>query len=157
MEGMALSFDTDVPGLQELTGPREEYEANILRKTGRRLEHKAASPQIEKAVANLYSSTLDHFLTADGFLRQIGNDAPMLYARLMKLINEFEHEVRETGITWEGTPAQLTNMLKEKLAKRTHDALKPKMDETNAHKIARLMVARWLAICELDFICVVVK
>jgi hypothetical protein len=149
MGGVALSFDTTIPML-ELDGPHEEYEANILRKTRRRLEHKSSS-SVQKATADLYSLTLDSFVKGDGYLRKIDDDAPMLFARLNKVIREFEYEVREAGITWNGTPEQLTSTLKEGLAKRVFDSLRPEMDETTAHKIARLMIARWLAICELDF------
>jgi hypothetical protein len=70
---------------------------------------------------------------------------------LIRLINEYEAFVVETGATWNGTAHELTEKVRDGLRDRIVRELKPQMDETGAAQIARLMVARWLAVCELDY------
>jgi hypothetical protein len=69
----------------------------------------------------------------------------------MRLINGYEAYVLEARATWEGTPQQLTEKVREGLADRISKELAPHIDETEAALIARLMIARWIAVCELDY------
>ncbi|NHZ78130.1 hypothetical protein F2P44_02300 [Massilia sp. CCM 8695] len=149
--GEALVFDDVSPVLAELRGEREEYEKNILRKSQARLSEKSTSAKFDNRLQQLQQRTLENFLGADGHFRRIADTAPMIYVRLVRLINEFENHVAETSTTWTGSPEALTNQIREGLQRRIVIDLAPEFDETSASKVARYMVARWLAICELDY------
>lgn len=149
--GEALIFDDAPPVLAQLSGPPEEYEGNIRRKSQKRLSDAQGSENYDRRVQSLHQMTLENFLAADGFFRRIEASAPIVYARLVRLINEFENYVAEMSTTWMGTPEALTAQVRDNLEQRIVKDLAPEFDATNASKVARLMVARWLAICELDY------
>jgi len=149
--GEALIFDDAPPALAQLSGPPEEYEGNIRRKSQKRLADAQGSGGYDNRVQSLHQMTLENFLAADGFFRRIEASAPIVYARLVRLINEFENYVAEMSTTWMGSPEALTAQVRDSLEQRILKDLAPQFDATNASKVARLMVARWLAICELDY------
>lgn len=149
--GEALHFDTAPPALPVLDGPPEQYEGNVKRKTERRLASKASHAGYERLVTKLHQQTLRSFLEADSFLRKIEETAPTLYFRVLRIINEYENEVKELSVAAMESPEALTMHVKDGLAKRLAKDLSPTFDETSANKVARYMVARWLAICELDY------
>lgn len=149
--GEALVFDEAAPALVQLTGNPEEYEDNVRRKCEMRLAEKRTSASFSNKVQSLHQLTLESFLSADGYFRRIEASAPVIYLRLVRLINEFENYVVETSATWLGSPDALTMQVRDALERRIVADLGPEFDETNASKIARFMVARWLAICELDY------
>jgi|SRR5687768_13375337 len=152
INGVALSFDSAIPALEALRGPQQEYEGNIFRKSALRLGPKAASPNMEKLVNGLYTHTLTSFLEGEGQLRRIEQEAPTLYFRLIRLVNEYENEVVEKATTWSDTAEALTNNVRDGLSARICRELATLLDETTAHRLARHIVARWLAICQLDFV-----
>lgn len=149
--GEALIFDDAAPLLAELIGDQETYEQNVQRKTEARLEEKRDSANFEYKVQQLKQRTLESFLESEGFFRRIADSAPVSYVRLVRLINEYENHVADVSMTWSGTPEDLTTQVREGLERRINSELSPEFDETNASKVARLMIARWLAICELDY------
>ena len=152
LNGVALNFDSTPPTLAALTGPQHEYEGNVFRKSELRLAPKAASLDIDKLVNGLYSLTLKSFLEGDGLLRRIEQDAPTVYWRLIRLVNEYENQVLEKAATWVDTAEALTSHVRDGLSERIHRELAPAVDETTADQIARHIVARWLAVCQLNFI-----
>lgn len=99
----------------------------------------------------LHQRTLDEFLAADSYFRKIASSAPLIYVRLVRLINEFENHVIDKSTTWTGTPEELTNQMRDGLHRRITIELGPEFNETEASKVTRYMVARWLAVCELDY------
>lgn len=147
--GTAITFDTLPPTLQALSGPMQEYESNILRKSQLRLGSKAEGG--EKSVAGLYQLTLNNFLESDPYLKKIESEAPTIFIRLVRLINEFETQVEEKKLTWIGEPEVLYETIKTDLSTMIHKDLGPQIDNTTATRISRLIVARWLAVCQLDF------
>lgn len=149
--GQALVFDEAAPELAELNGTQEEYEKNVRRKSELRLSEKQDSANYHIHVQALHQRTLEQFLSADGYFRKVESSAPVIYVRLVRLINEFENYVVETSATWSGSPEALTEKVRSELERRVVSDLGPEFDETSASKVARLMVARWLAICELDY------
>lgn len=149
--GESLYFDTTPAILTKLSETKEVYEENVLKKCNARLQAKAGLPNHAKLLRRLHEVTLESFLEADGFFRTIEKTAPTLYFRLVRLINEFEIHVVTTGATWAGTPEDLTSSVRQQLEGRLARQLAPEVDETTASKIARLMVARWLAVCSLDY------
>jgi len=149
--GEALDFGTIPSALPTLTEPMEIYEDNVLRKCKARLISKQTSTRYDFLVNQINQQTLESFLEADASFRRIQETAPTLYFKLARLINEFEKFVVETSATWDGTADQLTTTVRDKLTQRIVRDLSPQFDETSASQISRHMVARWLAICELDY------
>jgi hypothetical protein len=152
---LALSKALDFGGLPItlplLDGSANKYEANVMRKTRARLEGRGGADKLDARIANLYQRTLREFLDHDAHFRRINEQAPMVHSRLVRLINGYEADVVETCDTWEGTPQELTDKIREGLTERITRELAPSIDETGAAQIARLMVSRWIAVCEVDY------
>lgn len=146
-----LIFDEAAPELTKLDGEPEEYEGNVLRKSRKRLSHKKALVNFDERVQRLHQRTLEEFLEADGLFRRIESASPLVFLRLVRLISEFENFVVSTADTWEDTPEALTVKIRDTLEERIVADLAPEFDQTHASSVARHMVARWLAICELDY------
>ena len=116
-----------------------------------RLAEKADTSAFDNKVKRLHELTLDNFLSADAYFRKIESSAPVVYARLIRLINEFEKYVVESSLMWEGSSEELTVRVRDDLERRIFMEIGPHLDQTSASGISRRMVARWLAICELDY------
>jgi len=148
--GEGIDFGTTTPKLPELIDPNEIYEQNILRKTTTRLSAKAASPKHAELINKLHQQTLGSFLEAEGYFRRIEHSAPVLYFKMVRLINEFEQYVQEQAYAYVGSPQELTELIRQGLESRLMK-LGPEVTDTTATAVARHMVARWLAICSLDY------
>lgn len=148
--GQALDFGGLPAVLPELTDSSETYEKNVMRKTRTRL---ATSPadKLEGKVARLYTKTLREFLDHGLHLKRINDTAPTVHSRLARLINGYEADIGETCDTWVGTPQELTEKIRDGLTERIVKELAPAIDQTGAAQIARLIVARWIAVCEVDY------
>ncbi|TVT51888.1 MAG: hypothetical protein FHK80_22210 [Azoarcus sp. PHD] len=149
--GKALDFGGIRTSLPSLSSSPEVYEENVLRKTMARLDGRVAVEKLAARVAGLHQQTLREFLDHDAHFRRINEQAPIVHSRLMRLINGYEADVVETCSTWEGTPQELTEKIRDGLAERIAKELAPAIDDTGAAHIARLMVSRWIAVCELDY------
>lgn len=149
--GQAIDFGGLSTALPPLGSSPEVYEENVLRKTKARLEGRVDTARLADKVSGLHQRTLRDFLDHGAHFRRINEQAPTVHSRLARLINGFEAHVVETCETWEGTPQQLTEKIREGLTERITKELAPHIDETEAAHIARLMVARWIAVCELDY------
>ncbi|WP_082547982.1 hypothetical protein [Massilia sp. Root335] len=150
-QGEALDFFSVSPKLEDLTDPPEEYEANLRRKSVARLEPKRGAPSYDRLLETLVGNTLKNFVEADNFLHGIEKSAPLLHARLIALINEYENEVREKAILWYGSAEELTSHVSNGLIARIVHDLQPAFNQTSASQVARHIMARWLAICQLDY------
>jgi len=150
--GAAFNFDVTIPVLPPLDQSQEVYEANIRRKSACRLLAKQCLPSYQTLLHRLSQQSLKTFLEADSYFRRIEQSAPALYFRLVRLINEYENLVAETAMTWSGAAEELTSHIRDGLAKRISCELSPQVDETTASQVARHMVARWIAICQLDYV-----
>lgn len=149
--GNALDFGGLPTTLPVLGSSADTYQENVMRKTRARLAGRVAAEKLEARVARLYQSTLREFLDHDAHFRRINDTAPTVHSRLVRLVNGYEAHVVETCSTWEGTPQELTDKIREGLADRIAKELAPAIDETGAAQIARLMVSRWIAVCEVDY------
>lgn len=149
--GEALDFGISHTVLPTLTEQMEVYENNVLRKCKARLNSKQTSVRYDFLVNQINQQTLESFLEADASFRRIQEMAPTLYFKLVRLINEFEKFVVDTSATWNGTADELTTTVRDKLTQRIAHDLSPQFDETSASQVSRHMVARWLAICEIDY------
>lgn len=148
--GEALDFHTGPAALVKLVAPQEDYEKNVLRKCNARLASKVGSGNHAASLSKLNQVTLDSFLESDGYFRDIEKSAPVLYFKLARLINEFERRVEEQAVTWTGFPEDLTNQLRQDLETRLLK-IGPEVNDATADAVARHMVARWLAVCTLDY------
>ena len=148
--GQALDFGGLPAVLPDLNDGSETYEKNIMRKTRTRLA-KAPADKLEGRVARLYAKTLREFLDHGPHLKRINDTAPTVHSRLARLINGYEAEVDERCFTWEGTPQELTDKIRDGLTERIVRELAPTIGETDAADIARMIVARWIAVCEVDY------
>lgn len=148
--GKALDFGGIPAVLPELNEKSETYEKNILRKTRTRLAS-APPEKFDGRVARLYQKTLREFLDHGPHLKRINDTAPTVHSRLARLINGYEAEVGERCFTWEGTPQELTDRIRDGLTERIVRELAPSIGETDAADIARMIVARWIAVCEVDY------
>lgn len=129
----------------------DEYENNLRRKTALRLSHRPASAAATKLEKSLFDQTLKEFLKSDDDLAKISVRAPTVYYALCRLLNVFQQHVRESSATWNGTPFDLTEKLRNDLEERVSKTLGEGFGHEVAMTIARDMVARWLAICSLDY------
>ncbi len=148
--GQALDFGGLPAVLPELTDSSETYEKNVMRKTRTRLANSPAD-KLEGKVARLYTKTLREFLDHGLHLKRINDTAPTVHSRLARLINGYEADIGETCDTWVGTPQELTEKIRDGLTERIVNELAPAIDLTGAAHIARLIVARWIAVCEVDY------
>jgi hypothetical protein len=148
--GKALDFGGLPAALSELNDSSEVYEKNIMRKTRARLTH-IGTDRLEAKVTRLHNKTLREFLDHGAHLKQINDTAPTVHSRLARLINGYEADIGETCDTWVGTPQELTEKIRVGLTERIVRELAPAIDETGAAQIARLIVARWIAVCEVDY------
>lgn len=149
--GKALDFGGLPMVLPPLGSAPEVYENNIVRKTKARLSGRFPTDKIAAKEAELNQRTQREFLEHGSHFKRINDQAPTIHSRLMRLINGYEAHVLETRATWEGGPQQLTDKIREGLTERISKELTPHVDETEAALISRLMVARWIAVCELDY------
>ena len=148
--GEALNFGGLPAVLPDLNDSSQTYEKNILRKTRARLA-KTLADKLDGRVARLYTKTLRDFLDHGLHLKRINDTAPTVHSRLARLINGYEADIGETCDTWEGTPQELTEKIRHGLNERIVRELAPAIDETGGSQIARLIVARWIAVCEIDY------
>ncbi|MFQ6313595.1 hypothetical protein [Lysobacter capsici] len=149
--GKAMLFDDSSPELSPLDQLPEYYETNIRRKCVLRLAPKVSVDNYQSLLERLNGISVEAFLKADAYFREIEEKAPTVYFSLVRLINEYEHYVGETGIAWTGSAEDLTDHVRVGLASRISSELSPDIDETTASKISRLVVSRWMAICQLDY------
>jgi hypothetical protein len=148
LNGEHLTFDLTPPQLDALSLDTTDYEANINRKSQLRV---GKDGNVEKRKQALAQSTSESFLQSTPYLRGIENTAPTIYFSLLRLFKEFELQVREASATRTGTPEELTIMLRSELEHRISGDLGSKLDGTTAAQLSRQMIARWLAVCQLDF------
>ncbi|QNA89535.1 hypothetical protein G4G28_15620 [Massilia sp. Dwa41.01b] len=151
LNGEALNFDVGPRLLPSLSGPPGEYEANLRRKTEVRLAPKSAHPQFQRRLDSLFDQTQSAFLEHGAVLGRINSLAPAVYIKLMRIVSEYELAVTELTDTWSGPAEELVARVRDGLTHRITTQLSPQVDLTEAERVSRHIVARWLAVCELDF------
>ena len=149
--GQGMNFGGLSASLPHLDVGAAMYEANVIRKTRARFEGRFPKPKVDLLTEKISQQTLKEFLEHDAHLRRINDEAPAIHSRLARLINGYEAYVVEECMTWEGTPQELTDRIRVGLCDRIVRELAPAITETEASLIARLMVSRWIAVCEVDY------
>jgi hypothetical protein len=146
-----ISVDV-ITEVEPLEKSHEFYADNLRRKTALRINPRLSGDFAARAEKQLYARTLKEFLQSDAHLRQISVRAPAVYYRLCRLLHIFQQEVEEASATWCGSPNDLTEKLKRDLETRVASALGPAFSGEVAFSVTRDMLARWLAICSLDYV-----
>ena len=150
INGEKLVFDD---GMQSLSTHEDhddlsEYEENINRKNQIRCNH--ATPSDDEKLRKINELTSKNWLEGEVFIKKIETAAPKIYHHLVRVINQYEDEVSEISMSWTGTAEELTTKIRENLFQRIKDEI-PDMSTTDQRKISNHMVAKWIALCPLDF------
>lgn len=149
--GQAMDFGGLATTLAPVDVGAAMYQANVERKTRARFEGRFPPEKVQSLTERISKQTLKEFLEYDAHFRRINAEAPAVHSRLAKLINGYEAYVVEACATWEGSPQELTEKIRDGLAERITREMRPTITETDAMHIARLMVSRWIAVCEVDY------
>ncbi|MCF6442567.1 hypothetical protein L1077_24405 [Pseudoalteromonas luteoviolacea] len=125
-----------------------EYDDNIESKN--RVRSVINQIYNEETHQRLNELTKRQYLKGYEILKGIHIQAPEVYSRILKIINQFEDEVEEESSTWQGTPQELISCMKEKLNSRfDRDQQLAKVEYEDLHAITTHMVARWIAECPM--------
>lgn len=130
--------------LEQLT----DYEENIRKKNAFRCTD-------EKGVLNslkhqrLNDRTGDNWLSGDTMLKKIEKDASEVYFKLERCFSQFEVEVEELCLTWQGTANDLVEKVRSELSIRIQGAV-PELSDTDRYSLANTMTSRWIALCPLE-------
>lgn len=146
--GISLDAATNIDPLEE---DSDFYEKNLRRKSALRVSNKLSQDAAKKVANELYERSSQAFLKSDTDLQRISIRAPTVYYALCRLLNVFQQHVKDTSATWHGSPYDLTEKLRVELEDRVTKTLGPAFSQEVAMSITQDMVARWLAICSLDY------
>jgi len=129
---------------QQLT----DYEENIKRKNAFRCKD---DDGVLNAIKHqkLNDRTGDNWLNGDTMLKKIEKDASDIYYKLEGCFAQFEIEVEELCITWQGTANELIEKVRSELSVRIKEVV-PDLSDTDRHSLANTMTSRWIALCPLD-------
>ncbi|QOJ89469.1 MULTISPECIES: hypothetical protein [Pseudomonas] len=146
VDGIPISIGRETQKIPELTDEMTEYEQNLERKTKLRTADKG-----EAATEGLLRLTRKAFLDHDPFFFQLYNAHPQTYWQVAKTLNGLEEMVDELSYELTGDPDHLVNTVKKKLNERLLNDKQLCIDENMADDIVRRTMARWLAVCQMDF------
>jgi hypothetical protein len=144
------AIDTAVATLPALTEDESVYAKHLLRKSGLRVVHRPKREQ-ERHALGLYAATLRSFVECDDHFRRIEERIPTVHQQLVRIVNEFERHVDEQRFTFSGTPNEMTDYISRDLEQRLRRDLAVALDGAEIQALTRQVVARWLAICALDY------
>ncbi|MGV6393656.1 hypothetical protein ACTUVN_002353 [Pseudomonas caspiana] len=147
IEGAPISMGMDNQEIPKVQADLTEYDENLERKTRLRMYEKS-----DVAMAKLLSVTKKAFLDHDPYFLQLYNSHPQTYFQVAKTLNGLEETVDELTCELTGNPDQLVETVKSKLIERLLSDKQLSIDATMADAIVRRTMARWLAVCQMDFL-----
>lgn len=127
-----------------------EYEENIERKNKVR---SLKSGKYNSTIHNrLNEITTDKFLLGDELIRKIEKQSPELYKSLNRVINQYENEIEEMSLTWEGTPSSLLNKVSTQLKERLEKdpSISGVIVDSDLNQIVDHIISKWIALCPLE-------
>lgn len=142
--------DTLVATLPVLEQPETVYEGHMRRKSNLRVSHRPDGQRVNAANA-VFVATQRSFVECDDHFRRIEERLPLVHQRLVRIVNEFERYVDEQRHVFEGTPNGMTEHISKDLEERLRRDLGVALDGHEIQALTRQVVARWLAICTLDY------
>jgi|SRR5690554_2382719 len=122
------------------------YEKNIEKKNKFRCTFNGIV-DVEKH-AKLNKITSKKWLQSDSFLKEIEKNAAEIYFQVMRVISQYESEVEELCITWQGEPEELISKVRDELASRIAEAI-PSLAEAERYRLSDQMTSKWIALCPL--------
>ncbi|RQM47122.1 hypothetical protein EHZ19_15830 [Paraburkholderia bannensis] len=129
----------------------EEYDKLIARKNRMRLKSRQASPSFESELSDFNRLVQGKFLRCDHHLATIERTSPQAFAQVIRIIGLYADEMQELKYFWTGEPNELVEAVKAELGNRLEKELGGVVSLSDARTLADLVVARWLAVCQLDF------
>lgn len=125
-----------------------EYESNINRKNSIRVS--GDQSQSKNKLEKLNEITFNKWFEGERFVKKIEKDAPQIFYHLARIINQYEEEVSELSLSWNEGADKLVDRVRDGLFERIKEEL-PSISATDQRKISDHMVAKWIALCPLDF------
>ncbi len=124
-----------------------EYELNISRKNKKRciVDGNLQTSQHQK----LNEITIRKLFEGESLFKKIEKEAAEIYFQILRVINQYEDEVDELSVTWQGSPEELIQKVRSELATRLKESISL-LGETDIYKIADHMTSKWLALCPLS-------
>lgn len=144
--GVPISICQDDQAIPSVNESSTSYDDNLERKTQLRMSDKG-----HQAVSILLEKTKKAFLDHDSFFQSLYSTSPQTYFQVAKTLNGFEENVEEWSLTTTDHPDKLVEMIKDRLSDRLMSDERLLIDGTLTDDIVRRTVARWLAVCQLDF------
>ncbi|MEX3981821.1 hypothetical protein AB4Y45_22890 [Paraburkholderia sp. EG287A] len=149
--GNALQLGPAVDKSIALPEAPEEYDKLIARKNRMRLKSRLASPTFEAELSEFNKLVQGKFLRCDHHLATIERTSPQAFAQVIRVIGLYADEMQELKYFWTGEPNELVESVKAELGNRLEKELGGIVSFSDARTLADLVVARWLAVCQLDF------
>lgn len=147
IEGVPITIARETPKIPELNDEKTDYEGNLERKTKLRIGDKG-----EAAVEGLLKLTRRAFLDHDPFFHQLYNSHPHTYWQVARTLHGLEERVEEMSYELTGDPDNLVSTVRTSLTQHLKDDKLLNIDATMADDIVKRTVARWLAVCQMDFL-----
>jgi hypothetical protein len=122
------------------------YEENISRKNKVRCTFNGVLNEEKHLKLNLLTSK--KWLESDPFLKEIEKNASEIYFHVMRVVSQYESEVEELCITWQGEAEGLIFRVRDELALRIGEAI-PGLGEAERYRLSDQMTSKWLALCPL--------
>ncbi|AZE16532.1 hypothetical protein C4K09_2071 [Pseudomonas chlororaphis subsp. aureofaciens] len=144
--GLPPCVSSPTESLPKVSTTLEPFDENIARKCRLRMPGKT-----EKQVDGLVTLTRNTFLDHDTYFQSLYDRSPQTYVNIARIVNAFEHDVQEWRFTSDASPEQLTELVKTRLLDYLVTDRNLNIDKSTASEVVRRTIARWLAICELDF------
>lgn len=149
ISGETICFDEEVPiELPPLDLDPEEYDENLVRKTGLLIPEGANR---ETRVESALSRSREDFLQHSAMVKRIEQASPAVFFKLIGIIREYELSVERYSSQWKADPDELLEKVTQGLSDKISRQLGPQISESQADTISRHIVARWMAVCQLDF------
>lgn len=128
---------------------QDKFEENIFRKNVFRCV--SGNGELNSTMhVRLNQMTADNWLKFEKYLRKIELEAPEIHFRLAACISQYEAEIEELCLLWQGNANELVDDIKKAVSNRIKEAI-PELNDTDRHAIAFNVVSRWIALCPIEF------
>ncbi|MEB0042647.1 hypothetical protein [Pseudomonas sp. MH10] len=144
--GLPPCLGSPTESLPKINNFSEPYDENLARKCQLRMPGRPA-----KKIEDLVLLTTKSFLDHDTYFQSLYDRSPQTYVNVARIVNAFEQDVMEWGLTSNATPEHLTELVKTTLMEYLVTDRNLNIDKSTASEVVRRTIARWLAVCELDF------
>ena len=124
-----------------------DYEKNIERKNFKRclVDGVLNKEKHEK----LNSLTVKRWLESGLLFRDIEVSASNVFYEIARVVSQYEDEVVEICLTWDGKAEDLVRLIRNGLVGRFKESI-PDIGISEIYKITDIMVANWIAHCPLE-------